>query len=95
MVEAGYGIKSDTLLSSYLSKQIVNDFEIYVPNYTLMKGEEYRSKLIHFMNHQPIGRSETDSFPRIWKPVSQHTVEHPVHLYMKKQTEDAFMKCIL
>lgn len=95
MVEAGYGIKSSTLLSSYLSKQVVNDFELYVPHYTLMKGEEYRSKLIHFMNHRSSELSEMDSFPYIWKPVKQHVVEHPVHLYMKKQTEDAFMKSIL
>lgn len=96
MVEAGHGIKSNTLLSSYLSKQVVDDFEIYVPHYTLMKGEEYRSKFIHFMNHQPIGLSDIDPFPSpAWRPISDHAVEHPVHLYIKKQTEDAFMKSIL
>lgn len=97
MVEAGRGIKSDTLLSNYLSKEISDDFELYIPQYTLMNGNDYRTKLIEFMKYgqHSAELGKIDSYPLIWKPSSHHAVQHPVHLYIKKQTEDAFLKCIL
>lgn len=94
MIEAGYGIKSDTLLSNYISKELDNDFELYIPQYKLLRGEDYRTKLIKYMNVKMFDPLD-DYFPRMWKPRSDQIVDHPINLYIKKQTEDAFLKCIL
>jgi hypothetical protein len=95
MVETGHGIKSDTLISSYVSKELKDDFELYIPQYTLVKGEEYRSKLVKYMNSDTCAFGMLDSAYRLWKPKTQSVVDHPIGLYMKKQTEHAFLKCIL
>ncbi len=96
MVESGYGIKSDTLLSNYLSKETATDFELFIPQYTIMDGNLYRSKLVEYIDsltyHSYVHPS--DSSPRIWRPILQHAVSHPIDLYLKKQTETSFLRAL-
>jgi hypothetical protein len=96
MVESGYGMKSDTLLSNYLSKETATDFELYIPQYTIMDGNLYRSKLVEYIHslryHSHVHPS--DSIPRIRQPAIQHAVSHPIDLYLKKQTETSFLRTL-
>lgn len=96
MVESGHGIKSDTLLSTYLSKETSQDFELWIPGYGYMDGKEYRSKLIHYINSPTckFGMGEMDSITRIHTSTINPSPSHPINLYLKKQTEIKFLKTL-
>ena len=106
MMEAGYGKKSNDLISSYIvGKQVKSDktyFDIHVPGHGRTDGELYQSHMHHYFHSNKIVpdsehlshfQQGADPIQRGADPIQRGT--DPIQLYERRVLEREFIEHIM